>query len=106
MRPTTERRRELKESFYFVCQCGRCQGVEQDGMSRSLRCTKEGCTGYVLLGKDWRPMGPCRICDVRDSMTDLHVKKCQKLMMDIQRFAEDHGDDFRPHNGKLRLADS
>ncbi|XP_055329667.1 uncharacterized protein LOC129582226 [Paramacrobiotus metropolitanus] len=106
MKPTTERRAELKESYYFVCQCGRCQGVENDGMGRALTCKKAGCDGYILLGKDWKPMGPCPLCEEKMGARDVGVKQGQELMLTVVEFIKQHEANFTGEiNGKRPTAE-
>lgn len=59
LKPTQLRRAELKESYYFSCSCSRCHSIERDGMARSLKCPRKNCGGFILLGKDWLPLGRC-----------------------------------------------
>ncbi|OQV13585.1 putative Histone-lysine N-methyltransferase ASHR1 [Hypsibius exemplaris] len=87
-KPTQQRRAELKESYYFSCSCNRCHSIERDGMARSLVCPSKRCEGFILLGKDWLPLGPCQRCDSVLEQSSPVLRDSQELMTAIEDFLD------------------
>ena len=56
---------DIQKTWHFTCGCARCQDPTEFGtMMSAVRCTVEGCQGYLLpkcptlIGSPWR----CRTC--------------------------------------------
>ncbi|GMI41144.1 hypothetical protein TeGR_g7686, partial [Tetraparma gracilis] len=45
--PVAARRRELKESYCFECECEACRDFEKDVWVEGRRCAEDGCKGCV-----------------------------------------------------------
>uniref|UniRef100_T1IQ96 MYND-type domain-containing protein n=1 Tax=Strigamia maritima TaxID=126957 RepID=T1IQ96_STRMM len=50
--PTERRRKQLKENYYFDCNCERCQDEERDLITNSILCPHKNCKHPTLIKKD------------------------------------------------------
>ncbi|PAV57989.1 hypothetical protein WR25_10403 [Diploscapter pachys] len=63
MQTTPERRKQLKEQYYFECTCDLCKDKDRDRVARSVRCNR--C--------------PSGVCPVDESFVQLICSSCSQI---------------------------
>ncbi|KAL5011668.1 hypothetical protein ScPMuIL_010219 [Solemya velum] len=74
--PSSERRRQLEEQYYFTCDCSRCTDEDLDHLMSSFKCPQGGCSGFVYMDND-SVMSSCNEC--RSSPESSYVSKLKNI---------------------------
>lgn len=74
-RPSWVRKQELKERFYFDCQCSLCTTKCQqiDCLMTSIKCPNSECNGFIGLKRDGKDnsVWPCEKCKHAPQTTEM-----------------------------------
>ncbi|XP_067662654.1 histone-lysine N-methyltransferase SMYD3-like isoform X2 [Haliotis asinina] len=79
--PSCERRKQLKEQYYFTCQCRRCTEADMDGLMLGAACQQRGCDGTLMY--DGKTFLACQTCQSRSS-DEAYRLKVQTVMEESQ----------------------
>ncbi|XP_070581944.1 histone-lysine N-methyltransferase SMYD3-like isoform X2 [Ptychodera flava] len=106
MSSTQERKQQLKEQYYFECDCQVCQNIEQDKKKQALKCSSMACSEMVLPD-DSGGFIVCAGCSsrhdkshsktvtelvekIKDSLTVIETLKKQQNIKKILELCEEH----------------
>lgn len=52
MQTTQERRNELQNNYYFLCECKRCVSNYEDNFVNSMICSNPQCQSAIPMNKN------------------------------------------------------
>ncbi|XP_041369193.1 histone-lysine N-methyltransferase SMYD3-like [Gigantopelta aegis] len=67
--PSTDRRRQLEEQYYFTCQCCRCLDSNLDAKMQSIYCDQLNCKG-LMYKMSVDTVYTCQTCKVEVTLDD------------------------------------
>ncbi|KAL3872214.1 hypothetical protein ACJMK2_040152 [Sinanodonta woodiana] len=87
---TEDRQRQLKEQYYFSCQCTRCQDNSLDRLMKSFVCPVPTCTGAVCRTEvgELLPCGSCGMNSYDESYRRKVEETFHHLIQDLQQIEQ------------------
>ncbi|KAK3588645.1 hypothetical protein CHS0354_038877 [Potamilus streckersoni] len=87
---TEDRQRQLKEQYYFSCQCCRCQDISLDRLLKSFVCPVPTCTGAVcrIQVGELLPCGSCGMNSYEESYRRKVEDTFHHLIQDLQQIEQ------------------
>lgn len=79
MDPTEVRRHDLKQSYYFLCECARCLDKQEPIEMNAAACSNTKCNGLVnLLNQSPNSNVQCAKCTV--TIPRGHIESFKEVM--------------------------
>ncbi|XP_061169651.1 histone-lysine N-methyltransferase SMYD3-like [Saccostrea echinata] len=86
---TTDRKKNLREQYYFDCACSWCQDQEMENAKLAVKCPQKDCNeGYVTVLEDGITIATCSVCGQSVSDEEF-IQKASGLEEDCQRCLEE-----------------